>query len=210
MKPQTSLYLILLFLFNKPILAQDIDPSTFKSKVASRAVRDYLKRGEKATEVFLDEKQEATEELVSELEKVLKKTTSEGDLEEALKLRNSIDELKKNVAADSSQIASKLVGRWKIRYQLSGFYYNDIIKSGEGFKVRRWLEPDKELEKLETEPELRLTNGEIWIVWNNGERRDRVTPLQDGRICIEHWFVQPGKSMTEYPQQYAVGEKMKP
>lgn len=206
MKPKTISILTLLIFCHRPSFSQEIDPSLFKSTVASRAVREFHSRGNKATKKFLEEKEDATEELISELQKVLKETTQEGDLEEALKIQNSIDVLKKDIQAVPSALASSnLVGRWKIRYSNAGVYYNDIIKNGDGFKIKRWIEPDK---KLETVPELLMNNGEIWIVWNKGERRDRVQLLPDGRIFIEHWFVKPGRDMTEYPQQYAVGEKM--
>lgn len=154
----------------------------------------------------MKEKEDASEELIAELEKVLKKTTSDGDLDEALKIRKTIDELKKDIHANPSALASNLAGRWKIKYANAGVYYNDIIQSGDGLKVKRWIEPDK---KLETEPELLMDNGEVWIVWSKGERRDRVHLLQDGRIFIEHWFVRPGTAMSESPDQFAVGEKIK-
>lgn len=206
MNPHMKTLLALLILCNGATFAQDINPGMFKSKVASRAVRQYLSRGEKATEKFLEEKEDATEELIEVLEKALKQATSDGDLDEALKIRKSIEELKKNVHANPSTLATNLVGRWKIRYTKSGIYYNDIIKSGDDFKVKRWIEPDK---KLETDPELLTKDGQIWIVWNAGERRDRIHLLPDGRIFVEHFFVRPGTTMSEYPQDLAVGEKMK-
>jgi hypothetical protein len=199
--------IVFAFIFLAPAVhAQELNPDDFNSVKARRAIREYLDRGEKATKEFLKGKEAATDELVEELEKVLKQETSDGNLQEAIKLRQTIDELKKNARSNTAPSVSQLVGRWKIRYSAATapvFY--DIVRDGDQIRVKRWEEPDK---SLKGDTKFFIKDGEIWWTFNNGSRRDRAHLLPDGRLMIEHWYMGKSKSTDRFPDQFAIGEKV--
>jgi hypothetical protein len=192
--------------------AQDLNPDDFNSVKAKRAIREYLDRGEKAAKKFLEEQDDATKDLVGELEKVLKQETADGNLDEAIRIRNTIDELKTAKGFQSAAGTnddpglSGFLGRWKIRFTTGdGDLYYDFVQKGNELRVIRWHEPDKRVQF-----DFPATFKDGYVVWsyNNGDRVERFHVHGD-RLMIEHWHLAKQKTTDAFPQHFGIGEKVK-
>lgn len=181
--------------------AQDLNAIEFKSKTAKDAVREYLRWEGKAVEAFEKEKKKATMELLTGLEDAFKKEKSRGEIDEALKIRNTIEEIEKQSIPSTSSIESKYIGRWNLKYSAGAIHQVEIRKSGT--KLYFSLVRDGNISNPE-QGEIVIKENAAWMTFEQGKRVSRFH-VDGERIIAEHWYLPNSKNTSSFPEQFIIG-----
>lgn len=169
------------------------NPDEFQSKAAASAIKSYLNETERAKAEYEKIRQEAErqylkaesksrEALIESLTSTLKREVARENLEESVRIKKAIDDLKNSDATSPRQPA--VVGVWKIRWIGWPDVYQAFHVNGNSIVIERknlldgpiiergFLQKDKE---------------KPFFKYQNGARLDRYSIIDDGRMLVEQW-----------------------
>lgn len=198
--------------------AEEFDLNDLKSRTARSAVSVYQRKVEGAEKdlkkVVSAAKKDhekivakEREKLIDVLEAALKKETTDGNLEEAIKLKAAIADLKSQTQTeDSDKQTAQLIGVWKIQYNDGVVRYNQfLLKNGQPF-VLRYVNPK---EKSTDEGAVAIQSGTVLVKYRGYPGVDRFNITGD-RMFVEHWVVSRNSSIDRYPNLLGIATKVEP
>ena len=183
------------------LAAQDLQSLKFQSKEARSAIRIYQRAGEDATKEFEKAREKATEELVEELNAVFEKEKSRGNVDEALLLRKTLEQVKSHTPRTESGIEVVLIGNWTIQYP---DYKHELEIRKQGDKLSYTLSHGPNLSRKDT-GEVELVNGFFAI--NFGRNAVSRCHLHGGRLYVEFWLNRSEVGGPNLPDHMAIGVK---
>ena len=199
-----------------PSLAEEVDLNDLETRSAKSAVSTYQRKVESAKKVYEKEISAAEKDyaelidkernkLIEELEAALKKETSSGNLEEAIKLKDAIASLKSQTSTPNQQ-SGQLLGFWKIQYNDGAVRFNQFLLQNGQPAVVRYVNPrDKSSDK----GTVMIQDGTVVVKYERYPAVERFN-LNGERLFVEHWTVSGDSSIDRYPNLLGIATKVDP
>lgn len=194
---------VMLILHTSIILAQDLKTIDFDSKGAKEAVQKYLRWEKKAGDAFEKEKQKALKELAEDLADSFEIEKARGNLDEALKIRETLEGLENLNPLSISNSNSQLIGKWELQFSQGDKHLLQIRQQGTNLQYA--LIHGRNLSKTD-QGTVVIKDGYFFLQFDSGNGLSRCHLHRD-RLYIEFWPVKLNNDISRYPQQFAIGVK---
>lgn len=186
-----------------PIFAEELTLSEFKSRKAQAAVSAYQRKIKAARAEFDNVSAKETGSLIEQLEDVQKKETSDGDLDEALKIRTAIEQLKTQIIDPQKKDLSGILGLWKLEYSDGTVRYQEFVLRGGAVHAIRTREVGGE---IYAEGAVEFQEGNPYFL-HLKILLERYS-IQEDRLFIEHWNLASNKSIDRFPTLMGIATRV--
>lgn len=194
---------VMFILHTSFIRAQDLKTIDFDSKGAKEAVQKYLRWEKKAGDAFEKEKQKARKELAEDLADSFEIEKGRGNLDEALKIRETLEGLENLNPPSISNSNSQLIGKWELQFSQGDKHLLQIRQQGTNLQYA--LIHGRDLSKTD-QGTVVIKDGYFFLQFDGGNGLSRCH-LHGDRLYVEFWPVKLNKDISRYPQQFAIGVK---
>lgn len=186
--------------------AEEVDLDNLKSRQARNAVSSFNRKVDAARKEYDEVVSKEREKMIEELENALKKETTEGNLDEAIKLKSAIESLNQEAGVDpmANRKQPGITGLWKLQFSDGLIRYQQfVLRNGNPYTLRF-----REIGgKIDDQGSVEVRDGKAYVRYQNWAILERFT-IDGDRLIVEHWNVGTNNSIERFPELLCIGTRV--